>query len=238
MGYVAPMWTARLALVLATSGILVACADADTDPESAGSASGGGGSLESGGAGGSAGEGGAGGMPAVDKSADCVDTFGDALTDSFGRVDGTVVAVVKPTDTHCPLFNDDHLVIELSMDGAVYRMVVNIDDIGYLVVDAPLVGGAWDEGWHTGATLDYASDLATHAEDFANYALAELADEVTRHLEIGAPLSVFAESSGGDLASSAHLVHRNNTKSDGAIVVDPTSSAPRYLLFRFANQQF
>ena len=32
----------------------------------------------------------------VGKDRDCADTFGDVLTDSFGRVDGTVVAIVEP----------------------------------------------------------------------------------------------------------------------------------------------
>src|SRR5262245_41579858 len=37
-----------------------------------------------------------------DKAAQCADQFGAALTDSYGRVDGTVLALVDPSDTQCP----------------------------------------------------------------------------------------------------------------------------------------
>src|SRR5436305_1469514 len=63
---------------------------------------------------------------------------------------------------------------------------------------------------------------------------AELTQMVTDRLAPDAPVSVFASTSGGD---SAHLVHRNLTDQDGAIVVDPTG-APLYLLFAFADQSF
>ena len=59
-------------------------------------------------------------------AANCVDSFGDALTDSFGRIDGKLIAVVKPTDTQCPTFNNDHLLLEVEMNAAVYRVVVNV----------------------------------------------------------------------------------------------------------------
>jgi len=42
----------------------------------------------------------------------------------------------------------------------------------------------------------------------------------------------------GEYASSAHLIHRNNTKPDGAIALDPLSPSPRLLLFRFSDQSF
>jgi hypothetical protein len=50
----------------------------------------------------------------------------------------------------------------------------------------------------------------------------------------GAKVSVYATSSGGN---SAHLVHRNATNEDGAIVLTP-DSAPHYLLTAFPEQTF
>lgn len=177
----------------------------------------------------------------VDKAASCASTFGQALTDSFGRIDGAVLAVVKPTDTQCVMPNDDHLVVQVTMDGAAYRMVVNLQssygdpDVQYLEVGGKLTGPAWAEGWHTGITLDYVSDLGVHAADFAPHPLMELADLVTDRIPLGQKISVYATSSGG---ASAHLVHRNGAKNDGAIVLDPESASPRVLLFHFADQSF
>ncbi len=56
----------------------------------------------------------------------CAKTFGTALTTGFGRIDGIVYAVQKPSDTSCPLPNRDHVIVQVLMDGAVYRMVVNV----------------------------------------------------------------------------------------------------------------
>ncbi len=66
-------------------------------------------------------------MPdALDKSATCAPTFGNALTNAHGRLDGTVVAVVPPNDQACASPNMTHLVVQLSMGGAAYRMVVDV----------------------------------------------------------------------------------------------------------------
>jgi hypothetical protein len=188
-----------------------------------------------GGAGGSGAEGGGG---AVDKAALCSETFGDALTDSYGRVDGSVLAVVTPSDTQCPLVNDDHLVIQVTMNGAVYRMVVNVDGIGFTDREAPLVGAAWSEGWHTSESLDYVDDLAVHSDDFDEYSLEALVPVVSSFITIGARISVYAVSSGGEYASSAHLIHRNDSEPDGAVVIEPETARSRFLLFRFGNQSF
>jgi hypothetical protein len=239
----------RFALAFCLSGALAvgACGDSAEDPDDDGVAAGAGG-QEAGGAGtttattsstGQGGEGGEGGGPAdVDKAKDCADTFGDGLTAAFARLDGTVLAVVGPTDTQCTLPNDDHLVIQVTMGGEVYRMVVNVDGVFYAETGAPLVGPAWAEGWHTGVALEYDDTLDMHSDAFVYYPMAELVELVTDAIELGAPISVYAESSGGEFASSAHLVHRNNSKPDGAIALDPLSANPRLLLFRFSNQSF
>ncbi|WP_206079653.1 hypothetical protein [Polyangium spumosum] len=235
------VWRVGAALVCVA---LAGCGDggqaggaAGASASGTGGAGGGGGE---GGGGGAGGAGGAGGGP-VDKAKDCADTFGDALTDAFGRVDGTVLAVVKPTDTQCAMPNDDHVVVQVLMDGKVYRMVVNVQssfgdpDVRYLETSHVLPGPAWAEGWHTGISLDYATDLGVGAEAFAPFDLPTLSDVIADAIPLGAKISVYAHSSGG---ASAHKVHRNSGAEDGLIVLDPEGAAPKMLLFRFANQVF
>jgi hypothetical protein len=179
---------------------------------------------------------------AVNKAANCASTFGTALTDGFGRVDGTIVAVVPPADNDCAMPNSDHLVLQVSFGGATYRMVVNVmsDDastdtnVRMFEIDAPLVGPAFAAGWHAPASFDYVANLQAHSTQFMPHDLAALTQLITAELEIGAPVSVFSTSSGG---ASSHLVHRNLATQDGAIVVNPTT-APHWLLFAFADQTF
>jgi hypothetical protein len=173
---------------------------------------------------------------ALDKAATCASTFGDALTDAFGRVDGTVLAVVPPDLQTCARPNMTHLVLQVTMNGAAYRMVVNVQgDISTREIDAPLAGPTWAEGWHTDAPLDYISTLGVHSTDFAR--TIDTVALVTDQLELGARVSVYATSSGGTFADGAHLVHRNAANADGAIVIDP-DTAPHYMLFKFDNQAF
>lgn len=228
-------WRVGAALVCVA---LAGCGDGGQAGGAAGaSASGTGGA---GGGGGEGGGGGAGGGP-VDKAKDCADTFGDALTDAFGRVDGTVLAVVKPTDTQCAMPNDDHVVVQVVMSGQVYRMVVNVQssfgdpNVRYLETSHVLPAPAWAEGWHTGISIDYATDLGVEAEAFTPFDLPTLSDVIADVIPLGAKISVYAHSSGG---ASAHKVHRNSGAEDGLIVLDPEGAAPKMLLFRFANQVF
>ena len=44
---------------------------------------------------------------AVDKSATCASTFGSTLTPGFGRLDGTVLAIVPDTSPHYILLRFD-----------------------------------------------------------------------------------------------------------------------------------
>lgn len=173
----------------------------------------------------------------TDKARSCATMFGTALTNAFGRVDGTVRAVVPPAHPSCPMPNGTHLVLQVTVDGQVYRMVVNTDVL-LAEVDAPLAGPAWAEGWHPGAQLDYVTTLHVASTAFAPHPPGDITTLVTAPIELGARISVFGTSSGGANAASAHLVHRNLTNADGAIVIGPDTSAPHYLLFRFANQTF
>lgn len=192
---------------------------------------------------GGGGMGGDGGAP-IDKAMNCASTFGDALTADFGRVDGTVLAVVQPKDTQCPLPNNDHVIIQITMLGKVYRMVVNLQssfgdpNVQYLETTHKLVGPVWEEGWHTGISLDYVNDLGLQSAQFTPYDLNTLSMKVTDAVTLGQKISVYAHSSGGSYAGSAHKVHRNTGAQDGAIVLDPESASPKMLVFHFANQVF
>jgi hypothetical protein len=198
-------------------------------------------SSGTGGSGGTAGTGGAGGAAPVDKAAACASAFGTALTAPYGRIDGTALAVVKPADTQCALPNGDHVTLQVTMNGAVYRMVINVlstgadPDVQYLALDHALPGPAWAEGWHTGLTLDYVTDLGVHSTGFTPHPMAELIGIVNDAITLQQKVSVYASTTGG---ASAHLIHRNGAGNDGAIVLDAAGPAPRVLLFHFSDQVF
>jgi hypothetical protein len=195
-----------------------------------------GGAPEVGGAGGEGGHGGD-----VDEAAGCVGTFGEALTDDYGRIDGTVVALVKPSDRQCPTVNDDHAILEVEMEGAVYRMVINVGAPGepairYASVARDMPNPAFEEGWHLGVQLDYVVSFDVHAEeDFEQVEPVTLAQRISDELVIGEKVSVYTTSSGG---ASAHLIHRNSGYRDGAIFLQPGGPNPRALLFHFEGQSF
>lgn len=182
------------------------------------------------------------------KAARCASTFGSGLTNGFGRLDGKVLAVVGPTDKQCPQWNNDHLVLQVTVNGAVYRMVVNVLSDGrngtdtrmkYLELPHAALGEPWSEGWHLGVSLDYPNDLGTHMSAFVPHAMVELVGLVSSRLEVGSRISVYATTR--DKPSSAHLIHRNqNTAAadDGAIVIGPDTAEPIFLLFAFDGTTF
>ena len=184
--------------------------------------------------------------PDAGKDATCASTFGNVLTSAFGRVDGTVIAVVPPGDKQCAQINSDHLVVQVSLKGAVYRMVVNVlstgtdPDIRIRTLDAPLPAPAFAEGWHPGLALDYPTDLQVHSADptWTPRSLADATVQISDAIALGAPISIYATSTGGTHADSTHLIHRHAAHDDGALILDPTSAHPRWLLFSFADQTF
>ena len=179
---------------------------------------------------------------ALDKSATCASAFGSALTNAFGRVDGTIVAVVPPNDQACALPNMTHLVIQVQMAGAVQRLVVDVLSnqgtpvVDFFELDAPLLGGLYAEGWHPGLMLDYPSMLGVHAAQFVPTVQADLVAKITAELALGAKVSIFGTSM--NEPTSAHLIHRGSVANqDGAIVIDPDTH-PHWLLIRFDEQTF
>lgn len=176
----------------------------------------------------------------------CASAFGDALTTGFGRIDGLVYAVQKPSDTQCVMPNNDHVVLQVYMRGKVYRMVVNVESdfgadrrVSYLVKPHALPQPAFAEGWHANVKLDYPGDLGVASPELTPLAMDPLVAAMAKELVVGAPVSVYAESGAGR-PESAHKIHRNRAgdAKDGAIVIAPSSASPRFMLFRFDNQTF
>jgi hypothetical protein len=169
-----------------------------------------------------------------------VASFGDALATGFGRIDGVISAIQMPNDQACSMPNRDHLILQVLMDGAVYRMVVNTD-VRVVELEHALPAPAFGEGWHTGIALDYAKDLGASSTSFADP--GDMAATVTKILGAGLKdgdhVSVYA-TSGAGRPESAHLVHRNDSpaNTDGAIVVRPDGATPTFVLFAFDNQTF
>jgi hypothetical protein len=173
----------------------------------------------------------------ANKAALCAATFGSELTAAFGRLDGTILAVVTPADTQCAMPNNDHAVLQVVMRGAAYRMVINVQSafgpdyrVRFATLEAALPAPAWSEGWHSDVSLDYPSTLGVHPASFTPYEMPALIARIVDEIAIGEPVSVYAH--------SAHKIHRNGGSADGAIVLRPTSGSPRFLLFHFADQTF
>ncbi len=175
----------------------------------------------------------------------CADAFGSGLTEGFGRIDGVVYAVQKPSDTMCTLPNRDHVILQVLMNSAVYRLVVNVQSdragadpkIRIATLPHALPPPAFAEGWHLGAELDYVTTLGAHSDaTFTALTLDEATTKLAADLKVGDPVAVYG-TSGAGRPESAHLIHRNKTNADGAIVVSP-GSAPKFLLFHFDSQTF
>ena len=180
---------------------------------------------------------------ALDKSATCATTFGETLTASYGRLDGTIVAIVPPDDQACAMPNRTHLVIQILMGGLVYREVVDVlsnqgdPNVRLFELDHPLVGAPWADGWHTDAMLDYPSQLGLHATQFTPVAQGDLVTRITDELVLGAKISVYGTSETEH--DSAHLIHRTTVaNTDGAIVIDPDGASPHWLTMTFDEYVF
>ncbi len=90
------------------------------------------------------------------------------------------------------------------------------DTIHARTLSHALVGGPWSDGWHA-VPLDYVATLGLHSTDLPSESTTKAVADITDALELGAHVSVFATAQGEP--DSAHLVHRNLTSQDGALVV-------------------
>ncbi len=169
----------------------------------------------------------------------CTSTFGSALSTPHGRLDGTLVSIVMPTDKNGCNADSSHVHLQVLMNGSVYDVAVNVSDpanVDFLEEDLALPDGAFSEGWHTGAAddLDYVS-LGFHDTDFTAIPEDTLAQMLSTELADVNHISVFMTGYG---PTGGHDVHRQGSGEDGAIVIRPLSALPHILLFHFATQSF
>ena len=173
----------------------------------------------------------------------CASTFGNALTNKqFGYLDGTLSAIQRPQDQQCPKPNGTHLNLQVKMNGAVYRMLVNVQsdragdpNVAWAKKTLGPLATPFAEGWHGGAsTFDYPTDLGLSSGDFTPSPIGQLTDTLVALVKVGDPIRIYATGFG----EGAHLIHRNGAGNDGVVIVAPTSPAPLALAFRFADQSF
>lgn len=171
----------------------------------------------------------------------CTSTFGSAMTTAFGRLDGFLVSIVNPNTTTSCRGDDNHIHLQVQVNGGIEDIAVNVastsgnPDVFFRTVGAALRGGAWTEGWHPGQTLDYPSNLGVSSGSFTEETLTQLTTSVDNLIANANHVSIFAT---GFDPTGGHLVHREGSSHDGAIVINPTTSNPTYLLFRFSTQSF
>jgi hypothetical protein len=161
----------------------------------------------------------------------CTDDYGDQMTAEYGRIDGTIVAIVPSNYKGCR-GSDTHVSLQIMMNGAMYNAALNIDGLETSLVHAA-VGAAWQEGWHPGGSLDYIDDLQVHSTSFKKTDEAELESLLADANHVSVWETGYASLGG-------HLVHRTRASkgTDGALVLQPLSAAPTYVLFRFDDQSF
>lgn len=172
----------------------------------------------------------------------CTNTFGNAVTPAFGRLDGYLVAVV-PASQHGCNADASHLHLQVKMQEAIYDVAITLvsdqsasaPDVFLAESQSPLGNGAWAEGWHPGQSFDYVQNLGLHAASFASMPKASLRQKLETTLAGVNHVSIYATGYG---PSGAHKVHRNGRGADGAIVLQPTSSTPHVLAFHFSTQSF
>lgn len=170
----------------------------------------------------------------------CTNTFGSAMNTTFGRLDGFLVSIVNPGTTGCS-GDAHHVHLQVLVNGGIENIAVNVDssvgnpDVDFLTINASLKNGAWLEGWHPSQQFDYVTSLGVHASTFTETTPTQLISLVNADLATANHISIFTT---GFDATGGHLIHRNPTNHDGAIVVNPLSSNPQYLLFHFTTQTF
>jgi hypothetical protein len=165
----------------------------------------------------------------------CSGALGHGVSATHGRLDGYLVSIVPLGGAKSCNGDSRHVHLQVQMDGGLYDVAVNADGGFFDAVDAPLPGGAWSEGWHTGVPLDYVSAFGVHAADFSTASPSSMAATIENELALANHVSIFGTGYG---ATGVHDVHRHGGNTDGAIAIDPLSPNAHLLLFHFSNQSF
>ena len=167
----------------------------------------------------------------------CTSNWGTALSAKHGRLDGYLVSIVPPSSTSGCNDDSSHVHLQVMMQGAIYDVAVDIgksaDNIYYLSKKMPLTNGVWTEGWHTTDGLSYAS-LGISSADFAKLSPTVASSTVEQALAKVNHISVYGT---GYSVNGMHLIHYQSGK-DGAVVLEPQSATPQFLLFRFSSDTF
>ena len=168
----------------------------------------------------------------------CTGQFGSALTSTYGRLDGYLVAIVPPGNGGCNA-DADHVHLQVKMNGSIYDVAVNVgsatqDDVHTTTreLDLPV----WSEGWHTGALVleDYVS-LGVHSTDIPLGTHTQNIADVMADLTNANHISIYGIGYGPD---GAHLIHRNGGGHDGLLVTEPLSVPAHARLFSFSTLSF
>lgn len=171
----------------------------------------------------------------------CTSKFGNALPSSgtFGRLDGFLVSIVPPGSGNNCNADDSHVHLQIEMNQAIYDIAIDVTDGSTGMDDVhtttrELALPAWSEGFHTGETFDYVAQ-GVHAADLPLLDKAQMTAAIDGDLTTANHVSIFATTYGG---GGAHLVHRNGSGHDGALVTQPLSSPAHARLFSFSDQTF
>ena len=165
----------------------------------------------------------------------CTNTLGTALSATYGRLDGYLVAIVPAGSNACH-GDADHIHLQILVSNEVYDVAVNVGATTHDVHTATreLSFPAWTEGWHPGAQEDYVT-LGVHSTDLPLETAAQIANDLAADFATANHISIFATGYGPD---GVHLVHRNGSSHDGLIVTKPLSSAAHARMFSFTTQTF
>ncbi|CAN5361851.1 hypothetical protein BH11MYX1_BH11MYX1_09980 [soil metagenome] len=165
----------------------------------------------------------------------CTNTLGTALSATYGRLDGYLVAVVPAGSGTCN-GDADHIHLQILVHDAFYYVAVNVGAAthGVHATMRQLSFPAWTEGWHPGAQEDYVA-LGVHAADLPFETASNIASDLDTDFVTANHISIFATGYGPD---GTHLVHRNGSSHDGLIVTEPLSSAAHARMFSFTGQSF
>lgn len=174
----------------------------------------------------------------------CTSNFGTALPSSgtFGRLDGYLVAIVPPGSTNGCNDDSSHVHLQIKMNNAIYDIAIDAtdsqtrtDDVHTGTLDIPMPSGpAWSEGFHTGVLLDYPS-LGVHSSALPLQTKAQIVSAFQTDLATVNHISIYTTTYGNN---GAHLVHRNGSGHDGAVVTEPLSPTAHVRLLSFSEQSF
>lgn len=169
----------------------------------------------------------------------CSKTLGNALpTNTYGRLDGILVAVIPPTGPKACGADDDHYHLRVFALGDYYDISINISaDVHTTTLDRKAFT-PWADGFHEASSdiyVDY-TGLGIHADTIPLSTPAALADAITADMATVNHISIYASTYND--GTGAHLVHFNGGGQDGLIVTKPLSPKAHMRAFSFTNQAF